>query len=334
MGLAIAQFTGCRWHDWLSIGMVAGIFLIGQVVEGNFLTPKLVGDRIGLHPVWVIFALLAGGALVRLRRRAAGPAGRGGRRRADPLRSDPLHGESPLSRRLPARIRRRRAVPPPSDDEPPRSVTGADPVPQLPFDFGVASSYADDDFLVAASNAAAHAWIQPLAGLAAAGASRSSARRAAARPISGRSGGDAPQAADSPMQRSGRGSIRRLILARRSALLIDELSPASFHTAAERRLLHLYNLLTNERAGICCFAPRSRRPAGRSAGRSAVAPQRAAGRRHRSSRTTACCACCWRSCSPTASSQSTPTRLSLPCGASSVRSRRLGGWSKRWIAPR
>jgi predicted PurR-regulated permease PerM len=33
------------------------------VVEGNFLTPKLVGDRIGLHPVWVIFALLAGGAL-------------------------------------------------------------------------------------------------------------------------------------------------------------------------------------------------------------------------------------------------------------------------------
>jgi len=42
---------------------VAGIFIVGQLVEGNFLTPKLVGDRIGLHPVWVIFALLAGGAL-------------------------------------------------------------------------------------------------------------------------------------------------------------------------------------------------------------------------------------------------------------------------------
>ena len=37
--------------------------MVGQVVEGNFLTPKLVGDRVGLHPVWIIFALLAGGAL-------------------------------------------------------------------------------------------------------------------------------------------------------------------------------------------------------------------------------------------------------------------------------
>jgi predicted PurR-regulated permease PerM len=64
MGLAIAQFTGGReGTDWLSIGLVAGIFIVGQAVEGNFLTPKLVGDRIGLHPVWVIFALLAGGAL-------------------------------------------------------------------------------------------------------------------------------------------------------------------------------------------------------------------------------------------------------------------------------
>ncbi len=34
-----------------------------SVVEGNFVTPKLVGDRVGLHPVWMIFALLAGGAL-------------------------------------------------------------------------------------------------------------------------------------------------------------------------------------------------------------------------------------------------------------------------------
>jgi len=58
MGLALAQFS-----DTLSIAMVFGVFLIGQVLEGQFLTPKLVGDRIGLHPVWVIFALLAGGAL-------------------------------------------------------------------------------------------------------------------------------------------------------------------------------------------------------------------------------------------------------------------------------
>jgi predicted PurR-regulated permease PerM len=57
-GLAFAQFD-----DWYRIAIVVGIFFFGQFVEGNFLTPKLVGDRVRLHPVWVIFALLAGGAL-------------------------------------------------------------------------------------------------------------------------------------------------------------------------------------------------------------------------------------------------------------------------------
>jgi predicted PurR-regulated permease PerM len=58
MGLAFAQFDA-----WLPIALVAATFAVGQVVEGNFVTPKLVGDQIGLHPVWMIFALLAGGAL-------------------------------------------------------------------------------------------------------------------------------------------------------------------------------------------------------------------------------------------------------------------------------
>lgn len=58
VGLAFVQFD-----DWLRIAIVAGVFFVGQAVEGNFLTPRLVGDRVGLHPVWVIFALLAGGAL-------------------------------------------------------------------------------------------------------------------------------------------------------------------------------------------------------------------------------------------------------------------------------
>jgi len=58
VGLALAQSP-----DWALPVMVAAVFLFGQLVEGNFLTPKLVGDRVGLHPVWVIFALLAGGAL-------------------------------------------------------------------------------------------------------------------------------------------------------------------------------------------------------------------------------------------------------------------------------
>ncbi len=56
--IAIAQFT-----DWLPVFLVAGIFIAGQVAESYVLTPKLVGDRVGLHPVWIIFALLAGGAL-------------------------------------------------------------------------------------------------------------------------------------------------------------------------------------------------------------------------------------------------------------------------------
>ena len=57
-GLALAQFD-----EWHRIAIVIAIFLFGQMVEGNFLTPKLVGDRVRLHPVWVIFALLAGGTL-------------------------------------------------------------------------------------------------------------------------------------------------------------------------------------------------------------------------------------------------------------------------------
>ena len=40
-----------------------GIFVFGQFVEGNFVTPKLVGEKIKLHPVWVILSLLAGGSL-------------------------------------------------------------------------------------------------------------------------------------------------------------------------------------------------------------------------------------------------------------------------------
>ncbi len=59
VGLALFQF----WGDWLSIGIVAGIFATGQVLEGNVLTPKLVGSSVGLHPVWLIFALSVFGAL-------------------------------------------------------------------------------------------------------------------------------------------------------------------------------------------------------------------------------------------------------------------------------
>ncbi|WP_370159124.1 AI-2E family transporter [Limimaricola soesokkakensis] len=59
IGLALFQF----WGDWVWIGAVAGIFVAGQMIEGNILTPRLVGGSVGLHPVWLLFALAVFGAL-------------------------------------------------------------------------------------------------------------------------------------------------------------------------------------------------------------------------------------------------------------------------------
>jgi predicted PurR-regulated permease PerM len=59
LGLALAQFD-----SWLPIGLVAAVFASGQILEGYVLTPRMVGERVGLHPVWVLFALMAGGALL------------------------------------------------------------------------------------------------------------------------------------------------------------------------------------------------------------------------------------------------------------------------------
>ena len=57
--LAFAQYG-----DITHVLYVIAVFLCGQFLEGNFLTPKLVGESVGLHPVWVMFALLAGGVLL------------------------------------------------------------------------------------------------------------------------------------------------------------------------------------------------------------------------------------------------------------------------------
>jgi predicted PurR-regulated permease PerM len=58
MTVAIFQFGAV-----LPVLLVAAVFVVGQVIEGNFLTPRVVGSRIRLHEVWVIFAVLAGTAL-------------------------------------------------------------------------------------------------------------------------------------------------------------------------------------------------------------------------------------------------------------------------------
>lgn len=85
-GLAIGFLTGCfsfipyisvlsgflistimafvQFDDWTHRLMIITIFALGQIIEGNFLTPRLVGERIGLHPLWVIFAVFSGAYLM------------------------------------------------------------------------------------------------------------------------------------------------------------------------------------------------------------------------------------------------------------------------------
>lgn len=68
LGPASGVFLGViaalvQFGDWQHVAGVLVVFGVGQVIESYWLTPKLVGDRIGLHPVAVIFAVLAGGQL-------------------------------------------------------------------------------------------------------------------------------------------------------------------------------------------------------------------------------------------------------------------------------
>ncbi|PWW03353.1 putative PurR-regulated permease PerM [Hoeflea marina] len=59
LGVALVQF----WPDYIMVGIVAAVFFTGQFFEGNILQPRLVGQSVGLHPVWLMFALFAFGAL-------------------------------------------------------------------------------------------------------------------------------------------------------------------------------------------------------------------------------------------------------------------------------
>jgi predicted PurR-regulated permease PerM len=58
-GVAVVQF----WPEYLNVGLVLLVFFSGQFLEGNILQPKLVGESVGLHPVWLMFALFAFGLL-------------------------------------------------------------------------------------------------------------------------------------------------------------------------------------------------------------------------------------------------------------------------------
>lgn len=59
IGLGLFQF----WGDWVSLGLVVAVFVAGQAIEGNVLTPRLVGSSVGLHPVWLLLALAVFGSL-------------------------------------------------------------------------------------------------------------------------------------------------------------------------------------------------------------------------------------------------------------------------------
>ena len=64
VGLVVASFAAfLQFQDVVHIAGVAAVFGVGQLLEGMVLSPLLVGDRIGLHPVAVIFAVMAGGQL-------------------------------------------------------------------------------------------------------------------------------------------------------------------------------------------------------------------------------------------------------------------------------
>ena len=63
VALGLAMGLGQFGADYVMLAQIAGVFVLGQFLEGNVLTPRLVGDRVRLHPVWIIFALLAMGNL-------------------------------------------------------------------------------------------------------------------------------------------------------------------------------------------------------------------------------------------------------------------------------
>lgn len=60
-GVIVAWF---QQGDFAYVAIIAGIFLAGQFLEGNFISPKVIGDRVGLHPLWILFALMAGATLL------------------------------------------------------------------------------------------------------------------------------------------------------------------------------------------------------------------------------------------------------------------------------
>ena len=64
VGIGLAGLVAfLQFHEWIPVLMVVGVFSVAQMIEGMVLTPRFVGERIGLHPVAVLFAVMAGAQL-------------------------------------------------------------------------------------------------------------------------------------------------------------------------------------------------------------------------------------------------------------------------------
>ncbi len=64
-GFVIGMIVGTVqfWGDWMHLSVIVMVYVAGQILEGNFVTPRLIGNKVGLHPLWIIFGLLCGGAI-------------------------------------------------------------------------------------------------------------------------------------------------------------------------------------------------------------------------------------------------------------------------------
>ena len=236
LGMAFAQF-----HDLLSIGLVAAVFAAGQIVEGQFLTPKLVGERVRLHPAWVIFALLAGGALfgftgILLAIPAAAVIGVLVRFAIERYTQRPA-----VSRRFGL-----------------RALTAG---PQLALAFDHRPSLSGDDFLVAPNNAEAVGWIDqwpdwPGPALVVFGPG-GCGRTHLAHVFRTRSGARAITPADlgAAEARTALGDARAIVLDDADAMTGPALGAGIASSLHRRR---------NRKAEPCCLRPARRRLAGRS----------------------------------------------------------------------
>ena len=92
--IALVQFS----PDWIWIAATVGVFLIGQLIEGYLLQPYLIGERVGLHPVWLLFALFAFGLLFGFVGLIVAISRVRGDRRPRPLCARTVSGEPDLSR--------------------------------------------------------------------------------------------------------------------------------------------------------------------------------------------------------------------------------------------